>query len=142
MAISPPASPPGWYPDPSGRGEFRWWTGSQWTYRIASGGQLFAEASGDLSAYPPPQSASPISSDGQIPPRGLLAAAVSPAGATRMSRPIDVVEVSFSPGAAFRLGFCAFWGWLAASLIVAVFGFLLVIPFAVYTAASVRPPTP
>jgi hypothetical protein len=30
--------PPGWLPDPSGRFEWRWWTGAQWSGRVASHG--------------------------------------------------------------------------------------------------------
>jgi uncharacterized protein YxjI len=36
----PPAQhPPGWYPDPFGRHETRWWDGSQWTEHAASHGR-------------------------------------------------------------------------------------------------------
>lgn len=32
-----PAAPPGWYPDPYGpRPRLRWWTGTHWTWLIAS----------------------------------------------------------------------------------------------------------
>jgi hypothetical protein len=27
----PPASPPGWYADPAGRPQWRWWSGDRWT---------------------------------------------------------------------------------------------------------------
>ena len=29
---------PGWNPDPTGRHEYRWWDGTQWTERVADGG--------------------------------------------------------------------------------------------------------
>lgn len=32
---TPPATPPGWYPDPSGPGSQRYWDGSQWTGQTA-----------------------------------------------------------------------------------------------------------
>jgi len=32
-----PASPPGWYPDPSGAQQQRWWDGQQWTQQTQSG---------------------------------------------------------------------------------------------------------
>jgi uncharacterized protein YxjI len=37
-----PASsyPPGWYPDPVGRHEYRWWDGTTWTDQASSGGQV------------------------------------------------------------------------------------------------------
>ena len=30
---------PGWHPDPSGRWQLRWWDGSAWTDRVATGGR-------------------------------------------------------------------------------------------------------
>lgn len=30
---------PGWYPDPSGRWQVRWWNGSAWADQVASGGR-------------------------------------------------------------------------------------------------------
>jgi Protein of unknown function (DUF2510)/Domain of unknown function (DUF4190) len=32
-------SSPGWYPDPAGRYEWRWFDGAHWTPKVASGGQ-------------------------------------------------------------------------------------------------------
>ena len=36
---TPPPPPAGWYSDPSGRFEFRYWDGSEWTRSVASGGR-------------------------------------------------------------------------------------------------------
>lgn len=60
-AVSPPSSPPpGWYPDPSGRHERRWFDGSSWTADVATGGgrSLDTTAAPDLAPAartdPPP----------------------------------------------------------------------------------------
>jgi hypothetical protein len=36
-------TPAGWYPDPSGRFELRYWDGTQWTEHVARGGQQFTD---------------------------------------------------------------------------------------------------
>lgn len=33
------ATPANWYPDPSGRHEFRWWNGVHWTENVSSHGK-------------------------------------------------------------------------------------------------------
>ena len=44
-------SPPGWYPDPRHRHEYRWWDGRAWTEHAASGGRALRDP---LDAPPPP----------------------------------------------------------------------------------------
>ncbi|MGD9750747.1 MAG: phospholipid scramblase-related protein [Acidimicrobiia bacterium] len=39
MADAGQHTPPGWYPDPAGRHEYRWWDGTTWTDQAASGGR-------------------------------------------------------------------------------------------------------
>ena len=34
-----PATPGAWYPDPRGRHELRWWSGSEWTDRVSDAGR-------------------------------------------------------------------------------------------------------
>jgi len=36
-------TPAGWYPDPSGRFELRYWDGTQWTEHVARQGQQFTD---------------------------------------------------------------------------------------------------
>ena len=38
-APNPPATPEGWYPDPSGDHELRWWDGAQWTQNVSDHGK-------------------------------------------------------------------------------------------------------
>ena len=38
-----PTTPAGWYPDPSGRFEMRYWDGNGWTEHVARGGQQFTD---------------------------------------------------------------------------------------------------
>ena len=35
----PPAAPGAWYPDPRGRHQLRWWSGSEWTDRVSDAGR-------------------------------------------------------------------------------------------------------
>ncbi len=37
------ASPPGWYPDPSGRHELRYWNGAAWTEYVSNGGSMTSD---------------------------------------------------------------------------------------------------
>ncbi len=38
-----PAVPAGWYADPSGRFELRYWNGTEWTEHVARAGQQFTD---------------------------------------------------------------------------------------------------
>jgi hypothetical protein len=40
---STPSTPAGWYPDPSGRFELRYWDGSQWTEYVSRAGQQYTD---------------------------------------------------------------------------------------------------
>ena len=44
--------PAGWYPDPSGRHEHRYWDGTRWTEHVASHGRPGTDP--DLTSAPPP----------------------------------------------------------------------------------------
>jgi hypothetical protein len=53
---SPSGSPSGWYPDPSGRYELRFWGGSEWTVHVADGGQSPLGLFDDPGELAPPMS--------------------------------------------------------------------------------------
>lgn len=36
-------NPPGWYPDPFGRAQVRWWSGAAWTEHVGTDGQSFTD---------------------------------------------------------------------------------------------------
>lgn len=36
-------NPPGWYPDPFGRAQVRWWSGAAWTDHVGTDGQSFTD---------------------------------------------------------------------------------------------------
>ncbi|MFV0306847.1 MAG: DUF2510 domain-containing protein [Desertimonas sp.] len=40
---SVPATPPGWYADPAGRYELRYWDGSSWTEHVSRAGQQYTD---------------------------------------------------------------------------------------------------
>ncbi len=42
-AAATSTTPAGWYPDPSGRFEMRYWDGGQWSEHVARGGQQFTD---------------------------------------------------------------------------------------------------
>ena len=43
-AAAAPAVPAGWYADPAGRFELRYWDGGAWTEHVSRGGQQFTDA--------------------------------------------------------------------------------------------------
>ena len=44
MTDHPPAFPPGWYPDPTGRHDHRWYDGARWTDHVGDGGRAGMDA--------------------------------------------------------------------------------------------------
>lgn len=69
-------NPPGWYPDPFGRAEVRWWSGAAWTEHVGTGGQSFTdppiEAPAMIPHAPVPQAA-PVQAAAAAPGRSLTA---------------------------------------------------------------------
>jgi hypothetical protein len=43
-AAAAPAVPAGWYADPAGRFELRYWDGGTWTEHVSRAGQQFTDA--------------------------------------------------------------------------------------------------
>jgi hypothetical protein len=37
LHLAPPIAAPGWYPDPAGEGELRYWDGAAWTEAVHGG---------------------------------------------------------------------------------------------------------
>ncbi|HSB85689.1 MAG TPA: DUF2510 domain-containing protein [Ilumatobacteraceae bacterium] len=64
------STPPGWYADPKGRFEYRYFNGVQWTSDVAANGQRYV----DTSPQPIPERHQ-ASDQGQRPPRGMAIAA-------------------------------------------------------------------
>lgn len=48
-------NPSGWYPDPSGRPQQRWWDGNTWTDFVSVNGQTFVDSPAAAPAPPQPQ---------------------------------------------------------------------------------------
>ena len=43
MSTAPPESPSGWFPDPTGRYEFRWFNGTTWTHDVSVDGHRYVD---------------------------------------------------------------------------------------------------
>ncbi|MBO0775198.1 MAG: DUF2510 domain-containing protein [Actinobacteria bacterium] len=49
---APVTAPPGWYRDPSGRYELRYWDGAGWTAHVSNGGVVLTDVSDPALAFP------------------------------------------------------------------------------------------
>lgn len=70
MSDTPGPSPAGWFPDPFGRHEHRWFNGTNWTSDVADGGQRFVDPLGLAPG-------GPIAPADQRPGNGIAAAAMT-----------------------------------------------------------------
>jgi uncharacterized protein YxjI len=85
--MSPPDS--GWYPDPSGRHEHRYWDGQVWTEHVASHGRQSLDA--DTSSQPLPTFRRPVEKVvGDVARAGATGA--GPGGGTLFTEPVLVVN--------------------------------------------------
>jgi hypothetical protein len=66
--------PSGWFPDPHGRYEHRWFNGTAWTADVAADGQRFVDP---LGAAPAPRSVGPATDAGHVPSRSGNGSAVA-----------------------------------------------------------------
>ncbi len=93
-APGPPAGqhPPGWYPDPFGRHETRWWDGQRWTEHVASHGRQAVDQPAGGAHIPTVQrSSEKIARDVQV-AGGAGAATGVQGGGTIFTEPILVVS--------------------------------------------------
>jgi hypothetical protein len=51
--MSATTTPAGWYPDPSGRHELRYWTGADWSEQVANGGVVSSESAAPAAPVTP-----------------------------------------------------------------------------------------
>jgi hypothetical protein len=47
VSVQDGAAPPSWQPDPGGRYHYRWWTGTEWTSYVSTGGHVVVDTSPD-----------------------------------------------------------------------------------------------
>jgi uncharacterized protein YxjI len=86
----PPAPPPGWFPDPLGRHEQRYWDGQQWTEHVASHGRQGVDPVGAPQQLPTVNH-SPDKIQQQVQQRAGLVDTPS-GGGTIFSEPVLVVN--------------------------------------------------
>ena len=86
----PPAPPPGWFPDPLGRHEQRYWDGQQWTEHVASHGRQGVDPVGAPQQVPTVNH-SPDKIQQQVQQRAGLVDTPS-GGGTIFSEPVLVVN--------------------------------------------------
>ena len=55
----PQSWPPGWFPDPTGRHDHRWWDGAAWTAHVADAGVAALDPLGEASSERPRASSPP-----------------------------------------------------------------------------------
>ncbi|KQV07052.1 DUF2510 domain-containing protein [Leifsonia sp. Root112D2] len=60
--------PPGWYDDPAGSSQLRWWDGTQWTQHLRARADAAAPVTGTSTATTPLASAAPAYASGVVPP--------------------------------------------------------------------------
>lgn len=69
-------NPPGWYPDPFGRAQVRWWSGAAWTEHVGTDGQSFTDPPIESPAvvpHAPVPQAAPAAATPAAPGRSLTA---------------------------------------------------------------------
>lgn len=75
-------NPPGWYADPFGRAQVRWWSGSGWTDHVATNGQEFIDPPGAGPVHAAPLAAAPMAPTPVAPmPAAAAPVAAAPAAA-------------------------------------------------------------
>ena len=69
-------NPSGWYPDPSGRPQQRWWDGAAWTDFVSADGKTFVDTPSAAPPAPPTVHTAPAPVAAPTPtPAGAVAAA-------------------------------------------------------------------
>ncbi|MGB8862273.1 MAG: DUF2510 domain-containing protein [Ilumatobacteraceae bacterium] len=88
-------NPAGWYPDPFGRAQTRWWSGAAWTEHVGTNGQSFIDPPVDASHAPVPHEPVPMSVPAPAATPGPPAVAAAPvkAGLSAMQK-MGVVGVA------------------------------------------------
>src|SRR5262245_64365301 len=87
---SPQAHPPGWYPDPFGRHESRWWDGGRWSEHVSSHGRQSVDA--PVGASPVPTTTRATERIVRDVARTGVAPAAPAGGGTLFTEPVLVVN--------------------------------------------------
>ena len=80
----PQSWPPGWFPDPTGRHDHRWWDGAAWTAHVADAG---------VAALDPLDAAAPAAPRAVSPPAPRGAPVAVPGGVRQGTDPVAVLAL-------------------------------------------------
>jgi hypothetical protein len=116
MAI-PPMVPAGWYADPAGRHQYRYWNGSGWTAEVSDGGVMTSEPPELVSPPVPQRPAEPWSALTSAEP-ATSAAPAAPAAVQRRRRwAIPVVVIATAAALGLIAGLVIWAPWASPPLL-------------------------
>ncbi len=101
---NPQATPPGWYADPVGRFEHRWWDGTAWTSSVSTDGLVQEDRLENAAPVQPAQQSTPLPQSSPPPPVATDQTGYVPVGNVEPER-VQAQAAKAGPGAGQEAGF-------------------------------------